>query len=397
MNHWLDEIGRVIASSVCRDVAREYWGPSWRMASSRHIESLGVAVGTHPGLLRSRNEDRHGLVQVTSLNGERLTAAILCDGVGGSEMGDAAASIAIATIIGVLVTCSRATPVKDLLSAAIRASDDSVRSLLHGRGTTTLSIILGSAQGQIVGANVGDSRIFSWQFGELTQLSIDDTLENELKRLPAGDMSALRARGLMGSLSQAIGETGRTANDLKINFIDGEKFPKGAILASDGAWKEAPDGFNAILAHAELASDAMRRVIAFATWAGGTDNISLIAIDDVRKLVRSVDWNDPVESRRGRATVLYGDTKLVLMESGERAMSGSLHNERQAKPVDTHDAPKRPSKPRKNQQARKKPLEPKDDDSRQLAFDVKADEQQGNEQHQAPIKPKVEISTDRDD
>ncbi|MEM5431841.1 hypothetical protein [Cupriavidus oxalaticus] len=289
-------------------------------------------------------------------------------------------------------------PMKALLSAAIRASDDSVRSLLHGRGTTTLSIILGSAQGQIVGANVGDSRIFSWRSGELTQLSIDDTLENELRQLPAGDMSALRARGLMGSLSQAIGEAGRTANDLKINFIDGDRFSKGAILASDGAWKEAPDGFKAVLSHAELASDAMRRVIALATWAGGTDNISLIAIDDVRKLIRSVDWNDPVESRRGRATVWHGDTKLVLMESSERAMSGGpLHNEGQAKPVDTHEAPKRPSKPRKNQQARKKPPQPKEEDSRQLAFDVKADERQGKEQHQAAIKPKVEISTDRDD
>lgn len=309
-------------------------------------------------------------------------------------MGDAAASIAIATIVGELVNCSRVVPMEELIVSVIRKADDVVRTLLQGRGTTTLSIILGSAKSRIVAANVGDSRIFSWRSGELAQLSVDDTLENELKNLPAGDMSALRARGLMGSLSQAIGETGRTTDDLKITLIDGDRFEKGAVLASDGAWKEAPDGFHAILTHAEISSDAMRRVMALATWAGGTDNISLIAIDDIRKLVRAVDWNDPVESRRGRATIWFGDTKLVLMECTERGSIDKARSDRVAKPTAADELLERPQKPRKNPQARKKQSRAKDVESRQLALDVKSD---GQVDEPAAARPKVEISTDRDD
>lgn len=254
-------------------------------ASQVVIDELGLAMATHPGSKRSRNEDRIAVARIAAPNTETYTVVLVCDGVGGSESGDQAATLAIASIIVDLAQQQGRPSLKELAVALVRRADDLVRKELQGRGATTLVMLLATASGYLVCANVGDSRAYSWDpsSNKLVQVTIDDTIENELKDLPGNGAALIKARGLQGRLSQAIGESGRTADELRIQTYTKEHFRLGAVLGSDGLWRAARD-FETLVANATTPADAVRRAITLANWVGGVDNSSMIAVDDVERL-----------------------------------------------------------------------------------------------------------------
>lgn len=249
------------------------------------IDELGLVMATHPGSKRDRNEDRIAVARIVAPNAETYTVALVCDGVGGSESGDQAAALAIASIIVDLALQQGRPSLEEQVVALVRRADDLVRKELQGRGATTLVMLLATASGYLVCANVGDSRAYSWDpsSSKLVQVTIDDTIENELKDLPGNPAALIKARGLQGRLSQAIGESGRTADELRIQIYTKEHFRLGAVLGSDGLWRAARD-FETAVAFATTPTDAVRRAIALANWVGGVDNSSLIAIGDVELL-----------------------------------------------------------------------------------------------------------------
>jgi serine/threonine protein phosphatase PrpC len=301
--------------SIGKELLSELWVAPWDTTRLRTIDELGVAHGTSTGTQRKRNEDRVAIAYVTSLNQEHFAVALVCDGVGGSEMGDVAATLAIASFIDELTRINAFLPLPDLLVELIRKMDHTVRSVLGGRGTTTASIVLASSTGRFVAANVGDSRIYSWKPNglRLQQVSVDDTIENELLNLNIKDASALDARGLRGRLSQAIGESGRTTSDLRIVVLEKDKFEEGGmILATDGAWKSVEAGFKSLALHATSATEAMRRIITFSAWTGGIDNVSIVAIEDMLKFAKIGGDSVRQASTTSRATVWICDNKFII-------------------------------------------------------------------------------------
>jgi serine/threonine protein phosphatase PrpC len=254
-------------------------------ASHIVVDELGLAISTHPGSKRARNEDRLAVARISRPNGLTYTVALVCDGVGGSQMGDQAACLAIASVIGDLAQQLDQAPLRDIAVSLVMRADDLVRNELQGRGATTLVMLLASSEGELVCTNVGDSRAYSWdsKVNQLVQVTIDDTIENELKDLPGDHTALINARGMRGRLSQAIGEAGRTAKDLRVQTHSGERFLQGAVLGSDGLWRAAQD-FEAVVANSASPSDVARRAIALASWVGGVDNASIIAISEVSLL-----------------------------------------------------------------------------------------------------------------
>jgi len=255
----------------------------WSQPLQASIEELGVAMGSHIGLKRSRNEDRVAVGRVQALNSVLYTVAIVCDGVGGSESGDRAATLAIAAILVELSSRRTRIALPELAAHLVRHSDELVRHQLGGRGTTTLCMFLASSAEKAVCVSIGDSRAYSWSPDTpVLQVSVDDTVENELKALPGNHQSLINARGLKGRLSQAIGESDRMADELHIEILPQERFASGVLLGSDGMWKLAKD-FEAVMVNSRTANDAVRRGINLANWVGGIDNASLVAIDDLEK------------------------------------------------------------------------------------------------------------------
>lgn len=273
------------SNSIERQVYESLSGLSVNSAATSNIDNYPIAIGTHPGNVRSRNEDRIAVAHISSNNGNNYTLAIVCDGVGGSSYGDIAASLAISYFLTEVIALKEKKDLKNTVEYVVRRIDENVRSQLKGEGTTTISAIL-SDSNDFLAVNIGDSRIFSWDNikNHANQISEDDTLENEFKRNNIKDVAALKIHNINNTLSQAIGERDRTSEQLIINCYGSNYFEKGIVLATDGAWKDTGEVFFSLLKQAPSSLDAIRRVLATATWCGGRDNITMLAIEDASAL-----------------------------------------------------------------------------------------------------------------
>lgn len=280
------------------------------------IDELGLAMATHLGSKRDRNEDRIAVARIAAPNTETYTVALVCDGVGGSESGDQAAAIAISSIIVNLAQQQGHPSLKELAVTLVKQADELVRRELQGRGATTLVMLLATARGYLVCANVGDSRAYSWEPGssKLDQVTIDDTIENELKDLPGNHAALIKAHRLQGRLSQAIGETGRKADELRIQTYTKEHFRLGAVLGSDGLWRAARD-FETAVSNATTPTDAVRKAIALANWVGGVDNASLIVVSDVELLCGDRQAQASDGRRQIEITLWSASTKVKILTS----------------------------------------------------------------------------------
>lgn len=300
------------------------------------VDELGLAMATHLGSKRDRNEDRIAVARIAAPNTEMYTVALVCDGVGGSESGDQAAALAIASILVDLAQQQGRSILRDLAVDVVRRADDLVRKELKGRGATTLVMLLATTSGNFICANVGDSRAYSWNpnSSKLDQVTIDDTIENELRNLPGNGADLIKARGLQGRLSQAIGESGRTADDLRIQTYTKDRFRFGAVLGSDGLWRAAKD-FETAVASATTPTDAVRRAIALANWVGGVDNASLIAIGDVESLCGDRQTG-PSTGRRQTEIALWSSSTKIKILTGDWVV--------ETKSTDTYVKPKKQKK-----------------------------------------------------
>jgi len=332
------------------------------------VEELGLSIATHVGLKRTRNEDRIAVARIAAPNKETYTVALVCDGVGGSESGDEAATLAVAGIIVNLAQQPGYASLKELAISLVKRADDLVRKELQGRGATTLVMLLATGNGNLVCANVGDSRAYSWapESKRLDQITTDDTIENELKDLPGNGAALIKARGLQGRLSQAIGESGRTADELRIQTYAKEQFPVGAVLGSDGLWRAARD-FETLVANAATPADAVRRAVTYANWVGGVDNSSMIAVSDVERFCRAPQRQ--ISESKGQIEI-----ELWLSSTKTKILTSHWTNEEKSAPVRVKtDKPKTRSR-RKENRAPEKAL--------QLELDEVASKQS---------RPKIEV------
>ena len=392
-------------SDLARQFLAELLATQWETPSSRPVHALGAAIGTHLGQRRTRNEDRSLLAQIDCPNGRTYTVAAVCDGVGGSEMGDMAATIALVALIEQIAQLKHRVPAPDLILRLVRRMDDVIRDTLSGRGTTTASIWICSDEGDAAAVNVGDSRIFKWSSGhDLVQLSIDDTLENELKGLDIKDPTVLNVRGLRGSLSQALGQAGRASSDLDLNVIRKEQFGGGGlILASDGIWKGSEEGFSAIAKNASTPMDLVRRSLAFAAWCGGLDNASIVALRDVSDRGLLVRHGSYLNTSL-MVSAWYADAKVVLRgdkwATSERVTlnAGALSSEAQKeRSGDLSEPPARESLSKESppkEQKKKDRRKPRKSDNKSRQLDLT--ELEAQLQRHGPPRPAIEVSTDED-
>lgn len=392
MNIAIEEVRRSMSRLISKEMFIELCNADWNAPSTGTIDALGIAVGTNPGSQRPRNEDRTVVAQVSSASGERFLVALVCDGVGGLESGDMAATVAIATCIGELANAPQTGHLDHLLQRIVRDMDDAVRKALRGRGATTASVLLLSSKRGVAATNVGDSRLFSWAPDEqvLQQVSVDDTLENELRNIPGKDISVLNARGLRGSLSQALGEAGRTSSDLRLIPLYREHFRKGIVLASDGAWKSTEDAFRTTAEHSPSAVDLVRRTITSALWGGGLDNISVIAIFDISKLLDTLNLPSNGFAGQRRVVAWFAGTKTIICDFDDRSNDTEDPSTAESNVSPDKSSPQKKRKPA----ARTARKRARDNDQEGQQFELGVDQVAQEKRAPQEGKPKIVISTD---
>jgi serine/threonine protein phosphatase PrpC len=212
--------------------------------------------------------------------------AVVADGVGGSSSGEEASRLAVETVTREIATrlthFSRldAAPDDALMHELSAAADHSHDELLRHSGedaarrgmATTLTLWIGLWPRAYV-LQVGDSRCYHFRNAELTQVSRDQTVAEELVQQGALRRTQALSTRWAHVLSSAIGGTTsaptvtRVAND----------WASVHLLCSDGLTKHvADDLIRERLVSMTSARHVCEALLEDALDAGGTDNITVV-------------------------------------------------------------------------------------------------------------------------
>ena len=232
------------------------------------------------GRVRARNEDR-------VLTSERLFA--VADGMGGHTLGDVAAQCAIDSVSAIEKDLDSYTNLDDRKSAikiALIEAADKICRHIDGSVSGTQSRILNfgrSAGTTIAGVHlgdralvfhVGDSRVYLYRDGELTRLTRDHSLVQEM--IDAGEITSEEghAHPRRHIITRAIGTHGPPEVDfVEVALHTGDV----VLLCSDGLSDELLDiDIADILREAVDQYEGVNRLLAEALDAGGHDNISIV-------------------------------------------------------------------------------------------------------------------------
>jgi protein phosphatase len=224
---------------------------------------------SHVGLRRELNED-------TYYGDSELGLWLVADGMGGHEYGEVASALARETIVREV---RDGTP----LAQAIRIADEEIIRCSRRRGDslpmgTTVAVARVSGNRFEV-AWVGDSRVYLWRDGALTQISQDHSYVQELIAQGAITADQARSHPHRNVVTQALGVT--DPRQLNVETLTGELRPgMQLLLCSDGLTEEVDDGNIArVLAHHECsAQECVDGLVAAALDGGGSDNVTVVLV-----------------------------------------------------------------------------------------------------------------------
>jgi protein phosphatase len=283
----------------------EVGAPAVRKPADDELDVYGL---THPGKVRSTNQDhflicslrKQMLVHLTSLPvidqvtapNERLAfLAMVADGVGGSAGGETASRLAVEVVtryVSESVQCYYVSGAdENFLTSLQDAAMQSHAGLLAMADAhpelagmaTTLTLWIGIWPRAYL-LQVGDSRCYILRDGELTQLSRDQTMAQEL--VDAGVMARAEASRTRWAhtLSSAIG--GRQTAPIVTRLE--QQWGNVGMLCTDGLTTHvADDRIRQRLRTMTSARQVCEDLLQDALDGGGTDNITILVGRAVRR------------------------------------------------------------------------------------------------------------------
>ena len=235
---------------------------------------LRSGSATDTGLVRSVNQD---------LAVESSNLFAVADGMGGHAGGEVAARMAVDTL-GVVFGRQ---PTAVGLSEAVLEANATVwqHSLEHpelrGMGTTLTAVGLVQEDGHDVLAlvNVGDSRSYRVHDGQMTLLTTDHSVAEEMVR--SGELTEREAavHPQRHILTRALGVSSDVAVDFwRLHPVRGDRY----LLCSDGLTNELDDDqISQVLTSVADPREAADLLVRAARGHGGSDNITVIVVDVV--------------------------------------------------------------------------------------------------------------------
>jgi PPM family protein phosphatase len=237
---------------------------------------LVFAAATDVGRMRKNNEDSY-------LSSKPVAA--VADGMGGHSAGEVASAIAIEELAALRDRgpWENETAATDDLKQAILRANRRIREMaasdrkLNGMGTTLVALL---EDGDMVHvANVGDSRGYLLRQGELSQVTVDHSLVQELVddgRLSPEDAERHPQRSV---ITRALGIDPEVEFDLFTYKLQvGDRL----LLCSDGLSDVVePTQIRKVLLRVRSAQRAARELVTVANEQGGPDNITVIVVDAV--------------------------------------------------------------------------------------------------------------------
>jgi PPM family protein phosphatase len=269
------------------------------------LVQIDVSAQSHPGLVRTNNEDQFLVTKLTRSLETMLTtlspaevpehaeevnyAMIVADGMGGHAAGEVASRVAISALVSLALDLPdwifkvNKEDVPGIVERRARQIVQQVGSVvfergrqdpaLHGMGSTLTAAR--SYGRDLLIVHVGDSRAYLFRAGHLFRLTRDHTFAQLLVdtgRLQACDIDS---SGVRHVLTNALG--GSTEHvDVDVDMLrleDGDRL----LLCSDGLTDSVGDDvIEKTLLGTPTSSEACNQLVQLALNGGGRDNITVI-------------------------------------------------------------------------------------------------------------------------
>ncbi len=247
-----------------------------------HHSAIRAACASDVGRVRQKNED-------SCLVALKQNLFIVSDGMGGHQAGEVA-SKAVVTILPEMIERRMAgvsSPRKRIVELTLRETilelsqrlraQSAGQAGLKGMGATVALAWLRGPEGVAHLAHMGDSRIYLYRRGSLTQLTADHSVVALL--LQHGDITPEEAREhpARGRLSRYMGMEGEVYPDVQtVRLQEGDRL----LLCTDGLTGPVPDEQIAALLRANPDPEAAcRTLVDAANDARGSDNITALVVN----------------------------------------------------------------------------------------------------------------------
>ena len=235
-----------------------------------------VWATTHAGHVRVHNEDSCCVGQWLCNGSDgnwcgqidcALGWAVVADGMGGHDAGEAASESVVRSIMSLAREARSEPEVARMLEIV---NERIYREMYDGRGrpamgSTVVGVIFREQQSIIF--NIGDSRLYVAEGGELKQESTDDTIIRTI------ESRQIKTHALTQSLGGSYSRVPITPHVKSIAL----KNSAGLVLCSDGLTDMLSD--NEIAANlARRRPDPAQSLVSAALDAGGSDNITVVVV-----------------------------------------------------------------------------------------------------------------------
>ena len=232
------------------------------------------AGDTHPGLVRSHNED-------SFIIDDRRRLWAVADGMGGHAAGDEASSAIVNALNHVRMIWNTPRALADDVIARIEDAHHAIRResdrLGRGPAGATLACLTAFGPHALI-AWCGDSRVYRRRGrGPLERLTRDHTMVQTL--IDEGRLAeeAAESHPQAHVLTRAVGAADALALDFRqVDILSGDRF----LLCSDGLTRPVPEPeIQAALDDAAGARAGVEALLRRALDAGAPDNVTVVLVD----------------------------------------------------------------------------------------------------------------------
>jgi len=242
---------------------------------------MDIGSATDVGRVRETNEDSLLVVELRGQHHGQVLVGV-ADGMGGHNAGEVASALAVESIRRAMDAVAADDSPSDVLTRAVRLGNETIYQAAaedpakDGMGTTCVCALV-DGDGQVVIANVGDSRAYAYVGGQVYLVTADHTWVNE--QVLAGVMSQREAR--VSPFRNLLTRTLGNSPSVDVDVFTGLQLEPGdgLVLVSDGVTGYLDEGdILSVLAEAASAQQAAERLVAEAVNRGGADNATAVVV-----------------------------------------------------------------------------------------------------------------------
>ncbi len=237
-------------------------------------QSVRVGLATDVGRVREHNEDAAFA---------RGSIFVVADGMGGHAAGEVASAIAASTL-GELADRTDLT-VDDVVAQLTEANHRIVQSGIANPRTwgmattrTGAALVVGEDGGRAWAiVNLGDSRVYRYATGALTQVTVDHSEVQEMVNRGYLTDAEARVHPLRHTVTRSLGrDRVPVADTWVLPVVVGERF----VVCSDGLTNEVLDAqIASLLGEVADVQAAARALVDAAVANGGRDNVTVIVVE----------------------------------------------------------------------------------------------------------------------